>query len=255
MELVLSLFPGIDLLGRGFASEGFAVVAGPDLILDAAIEGFHVPAGRFDGVIGGPPCQQYSDANRTRDIWQGDELVREFLRVVAEAQPVWFLMENVRNVPTVHLEGYRVQRLDITDAECGGRQQRLRHVQFGDQAGHIIRPARSPGSPSIPAVLCAYSPSDSHASRVRAQGFPSPLPLESFTPRARAKAIGNAVSYPVATTLARAVRERSPAGPIDCPCQCGRTLAGRQKAATLACRKRLQRDRDGDGPRRLKYLQ
>ena len=31
-ELVLSLFPGIDLLGRGFEAEGFCVVRGPDLL-------------------------------------------------------------------------------------------------------------------------------------------------------------------------------------------------------------------------------
>jgi hypothetical protein len=33
--LVLSLFPGIDLFGRGFEAAGFCVVRGPDLILAA----------------------------------------------------------------------------------------------------------------------------------------------------------------------------------------------------------------------------
>ncbi len=31
-QLVLSVFPGIDLLGRGFEAEGFCVVRGPDLL-------------------------------------------------------------------------------------------------------------------------------------------------------------------------------------------------------------------------------
>lgn len=125
MELVLSLFPGIDLLGRGFSAEGFSVVKGPDLLWDERIEEFHVPSHRFDGIIGGPPCQNFSDANRRRDTDEGDRLLREFLRIVTEAQPEWWLMENVRNVPDVALEGYLVQRLDITDAECGGKQRRL----------------------------------------------------------------------------------------------------------------------------------
>ncbi|MEQ1812544.1 MAG: DNA cytosine methyltransferase, partial [Terricaulis sp.] len=102
MELVLSLFPGIDLLGRGFESSGFCVVRGPDTLLDSKIEDWTAPpAGRFDGIIGGPPCQNYSDANRNRNADEGDRLVREYLRIVTHAQPKWFLMENVRRVPNV----------------------------------------------------------------------------------------------------------------------------------------------------------
>ena len=57
--LILSLFPGIDLLGRGFEAEGFSVLRGPDLIWGQTITGFHAPAGRFDGVIAGSPCQDF----------------------------------------------------------------------------------------------------------------------------------------------------------------------------------------------------
>lgn len=55
--LVLSLFPGIGLLDMAFEAEGFCVVRGPDLLWGGDIKRFHPPAGRFDGVIGGPPCQ------------------------------------------------------------------------------------------------------------------------------------------------------------------------------------------------------
>src|SRR6476659_2456796 len=55
--LVLSLFPGIGLLDMAFESEGFCVVRGPDLLWGGDVRSFHVPYGRFDGVIGGPPCQ------------------------------------------------------------------------------------------------------------------------------------------------------------------------------------------------------
>lgn len=31
-QVILSIFPGIDLLGKGFEEQGFCVVRGPDLI-------------------------------------------------------------------------------------------------------------------------------------------------------------------------------------------------------------------------------
>lgn len=252
MELILSLFPGIDLLGRGFSANGYCVVKGPDTIWDERIEEFHLPAGRVTGIIGGPPCQHYSDANRTRNPLEGDRLVLEFLRVVWEGQPEWFLMENVRNVPTVEIEGYSVQRFDLTDAECGGRQKRLRHIQFGSRKGDIIRPTRlSTARPVTPAVLCALD-HRSHAERLADQGMQN-LPLYALTKTARARAVGNAVSFHVASTLARAVTHRSQPKPSDCPCGCGRTLQGKQKQADQSCRKRQQRLRDGDAPRILTF--
>jgi DNA (cytosine-5)-methyltransferase 1 len=55
--LVLSLFPGIGLLDRAFKAEGFTVVLGPDVLWGGDIREFRPPAGRFDGIIGGPPCR------------------------------------------------------------------------------------------------------------------------------------------------------------------------------------------------------
>ena len=80
-QLVLSLFPGIGLLDRGFEEAGFCIVRGPDLIWGGDIKKFRAPPGRFQGVIGGPPCQKFSRANRNRDVAGGMELVNEFLRV------------------------------------------------------------------------------------------------------------------------------------------------------------------------------
>lgn len=59
VSLVLSLFPGIGLLDLAFEEEGFCVVRGPDLLWGGDVRRFHPPAGKFDGVIGGPPCQLY----------------------------------------------------------------------------------------------------------------------------------------------------------------------------------------------------
>lgn len=245
MELVLSLFPGIDLLGRGFEAAGFCVVRGPDTLWDSRIEDLRLPAGKFDGIIGGPPCQNYSDANRNRNQAEGDRTVTEFLRCIDESQPAWFMMENVRNVPDVAITGYRVQRLDLTDCECGGRQRRLRHIQFGSKDGSIIRPLRTEGARSVtPAVLCRVKPTDRHSRRLTAQGAPS-LPLRSLTKTARAKAIGNAVPWAMAVTLARAVTARSGVTPEDCICGCGRRVTNRARHAGASCRKRMERRRSG----------
>lgn len=54
-QVVLSLFPGIDLLGRGFEESGFCVVRGPDLVWGGDVRRFHVPAGRFARVHGEVP--------------------------------------------------------------------------------------------------------------------------------------------------------------------------------------------------------
>ena len=62
MQLILSLFPGIDLFGKAFEDEGFCVVRGPELILGQDINDWHIPSGKFDGIIGGPPCQSHSQA-------------------------------------------------------------------------------------------------------------------------------------------------------------------------------------------------
>lgn len=243
MELVLSLFPGIDLLGRGFTANGFCVVKGPDLIWDERIEDFHTPPYHFSAIIGGPPCQNYSDANRHRNPTEGDRLLREFLRVVHEAKPHWFLIENVRNVPDIKITNYTIQRLDITDTDADGKQLRLRHIQFGSRNGDIIRPLRTERRrPVTPTITCRdNNQHDTHARRLAKQGAP-PLPLKALTATARSRAIGNAVSYRVALLLAAAVKQRGPVTTNDCPCRCGR-VTKKGTLANAACRKRMQRRR------------
>lgn len=246
MQLILSLFPGVDLLGRAFESQGFCVVLGPDVLWDKKIEDFHAPPGKFDGIIGGPPCTNYSDANRRRDTDEGDRLVREFLRVVDESRPTWWLMENVRNVPDVRLDGYGVQRLDVIDTDFGGKQSRLRHIQFGHLNGFIIRPARTKSPRSVTPVptltTAPAGPGDRHCRRCEKQGTPV-LPLRTFTPTARRRVIGNGVPLTIGRALARAVTLASPRHAGDCVCGCGRPVGLMALQATAACRKRMARRR------------
>lgn len=96
--LVLSLFPGADLFGMAFEKEGFCVVHAPDILMGGDVKNFHAIAGKFDGVIGGPPCQLFSRASRLAGTGAVN-LIPEFERIVREAQPEWFLMENVPDAP------------------------------------------------------------------------------------------------------------------------------------------------------------
>lgn len=95
-QLVLSLFPGIGLLDLAFELEGFCVVRGPDVLWGGNVLDFHPPAGKFDGIIGGPPCQAFSQMRHLNPHAgkKHGNLIPEFERCVFEAQPEWFLMEN-----------------------------------------------------------------------------------------------------------------------------------------------------------------
>ena len=102
--LILSLFPGIGLLDQAFEEEGFCVVRGPDLLWGGDIRRFSPPAGRFDGVIGGPPCQSWSKMGNTNKARWGDDcvmpdMIPEYVRCIVEAKPFWFIMENVPEAP------------------------------------------------------------------------------------------------------------------------------------------------------------
>lgn len=236
MELVLSLFPGIGLLDRGFEDAGFCVVRGPDLIWGGDIRSFHVPADTFAGVIGGPPCQDFSDARRSAPTGNGLEMLSEFTRLVTEAQPNWWLAENVRQVPDIKIPSYTWQRLDIRASDFGSKQRRLRHVQFGSADGSqlvIERPDSSTGTE--PAAMASDDRPVSELARL--QGLPDGFDIPAFTRHELRKAIGNGVAYPVAKALAEAVKNRI-TGVRLCACGCGRPVTGKKIYALPACRKR-----------------
>jgi len=134
-NLVLSIFPGIDLLGRAFEEEGYCIVRGPDVLWGGDIKRFHPPIGIFDGVIGGPPCQFWSEAAMNMRKPEKD-LLPEFERVINEAKPHWFIMENTRRVRIINVGGYFIQKILwnnrwCSDGNTGPEMNRLRCIQFG----------------------------------------------------------------------------------------------------------------------------
>ena len=135
--LVLSLFPGIGLLDMAFEEEGFCVVRGPDLLWGGDIRRFHPPVGKFDGVIGGPPCQFASKMRHINPLAgkKHGNLIPEFQRVVTEASPGWFVMENVEDAPLPVVPCYGVHSQLLRDFWVGGKTLRRRRISFGTHGG------------------------------------------------------------------------------------------------------------------------
>jgi site-specific DNA-cytosine methylase len=139
--LVLSLFPGIGLLDMAFEAEGFCVVRGPDCLWGGDIRSFQPPAGKFDGVIGGPPCQMFSSlvhlVRASGHEPRFGNLIPEFERCVAAARPQWFVMENVPAAPEPSIEGYGVKSFLLDNSALndghgyGLEQRRVRRFSFG----------------------------------------------------------------------------------------------------------------------------
>lgn len=248
-SLVLSLFPGADLLGRGFEAAGFCVVRGPDLVWGGDVRTFHPPAGSFSGVIGGPPCPDFSSARREPPTGYGLEMLGEFVRVVTEARPVWFLMENTPRVPSVAVDGYEIQRFNLSAAECGGRQRRNRTFQFGCRdSSRLVLADRVTGT--VTHRSCLASESSQMDRRgfpefCELQGLPRDFDLPGLSLGAKYRAVGNGVPVYMATVIAQAVRNRIPSHSARlCVCGCGRPVDGKAVSATPACRKRMERARN-----------
>lgn len=245
-QLVLSLFPGIGLLDMAFELEGFCIVRGPDVLWGGDIRKFHPPAGRFDGVIGGPPCQAFSRlAHMVRH--NGHEpkfgnLIPEFERCVDEAEPTWFLMENVPDAPLPSVGGYATWSTMLNNRQCfdehgePAKQNRVRRWTFGDRRTgngtalmidvvafeHMefehAAIGGTHGHPGCVAYRCSKKTGKrtslpmntkcgSHFENLkRLQGLPEDFDLPPFTVAAKCKAIGNGVPLPMGRAIAQAVK-------------------------------------------------
>lgn len=240
---ILSVFPGIDLLGRAFEESGFCVVRGPDLIWGGDIRTFNPPRRKFDGVIGGSPCQDFSKARRDPPTGYGLQMLDEFCRVVSMADPRWFILENVPAVPDVKIAGYTVQRFDLRASEYGLNHRRLRHIQYGSRVGKMLVMPRTNKSATEPTITTRGQ--TAWGKVCEAMGLPAGFDIPAFTKSAKRRAVGNGVPLPMGRAIAHAVKNAVPIGSAAvCVCGCGRPVAGTVTRATAACRKRIQRRRE-----------
>ena len=112
---VISLFSGCGGLDLGFINAGMEIIWANDLYADAVETykkniGDHITLKSIlevksneipdcDGVIGGFPCQGFSLANTGRNVDDTRNfLYREFVRVIKDKKPKFFIAENVKGI-------------------------------------------------------------------------------------------------------------------------------------------------------------
>jgi len=248
---ILSLFPGAGLLDYAFQQEGFCVLRGPEILLGQDIRDFH-PTQQFDGIIGGPPCQGFSSLkhrykNSDDATIEGIAMIREFARCVVEAQPLWWLMENVPAVPSLKIEGYSWQRIDLTAVECGMDQYRLRHFQFGHAYGGILS-ITDRDTTRQATQATAVSDNRPLSELCHLQGLPRDFSMPAMRLEYVKKMVVNGVPIPMGRAIAKGIKNLLRSDARVCACTCGRVLTGNagQRLATAACRKKMQMRSQGD---------
>jgi DNA (cytosine-5)-methyltransferase 1 len=175
---IVSIFPGIDLLGRAFEAEfpEASLLRGPDVLWGGDIRSWHLPPGIAWGVIGGPPCQAFSrlvHIVKAKGQTPRPNLIPEFERVVGEGQPDWFLMENVPAAPEPIVSGSGVTSLIFNNrwAPEAPEQNRERRFSFGLRDGQaVLAPETCAiGNPSWERTVVATSSKEGALAKSRAE--------------------------------------------------------------------------------------
>jgi len=272
--LTLSTFSGVGLLDQAFREKGFCVVSAGDLITGQDIRHFKGIKGKFELGIGGSPCPDFSGLKREKGTYSL-EMVYEYLRVMAECEPKYFLHENVKGVPTLSdlidapdsplseenraiLKTYSYQRIDVNQGWYSDTS-RLRHIQFASKDGVYLDIPR--GNMNGVKNSCALASDDrSFRELCYLQGLSDTYDLPDFNMAGKKRAVGNGVPLVLGRVLADAVKSatggshlnkldpsqlfvQGPSQKDRCPCGCKRVLVGRKKYYDSSCRKRAERQR------------
>lgn len=176
--LGIDLFAGAGGLSLGFEQSGFDVVAAVEIDpIHCAVHKFNFPnctvfpksiseltgaeirakagLGRreIDVVFGGPPCQGFSMIGQRALDDPRNSLVRDFVRIVAELKPAYFVFENVKGltlgkhrlfleelIESFYAAGYRVHLpWEVFDvADYGVPQHRERLILIGSRKGRPL---------------------------------------------------------------------------------------------------------------------
>ena len=166
---IIDLFCGAGGLSLGFVQEGFGVILANDIepccvdtyahnhpetprdhiilgdIRNVVAELEELVAGQnVDIVVGGPPCQGFSMANRQRLIDDPrNYLYKNYIEVVRRVRPKFFVMENVKGMLGVAQQvredfeaiGYTVECRVFNASEFGVPQNRERLIYIGNRIG------------------------------------------------------------------------------------------------------------------------
>jgi DNA (cytosine-5)-methyltransferase 1 len=178
---VIDLFAGAGGLSLGLEQAGLQVMLAVDswqLAVDTYTKNFTHPAtcadisalsghelldmaavvpGELDLIVGGPPCQGFSVQRIGQDLDQRNLLVLDFARILIEARPRAFLMENVlgllgsRGKPIaaelasrLHAAGYTGVMRRVNGVDYGVPQNRRRVLIAGSRSGEPPVELRDP---------------------------------------------------------------------------------------------------------------
>ena len=171
---VIDLFSGVGGLSLGFEMAGFEIVIAneydksiassyqynhrktkmiaEDITTLPIVETFKEYRGKIDVVIGGPPCQGFSQKGQRKTI--NDErnfLFKYYVKVVELVQPKYFVMENVPNLLTAEKGFFKKEieemfgkigyllNAEILDAsDYGVPQSRRRAVIIGKKTNILM---------------------------------------------------------------------------------------------------------------------
>jgi DNA (cytosine-5)-methyltransferase 1 len=163
-----------------------------------------------------------------------ENLIPEFERVVQQAFPPWFLMENVPAAPEPVVAGYAIHSFKLNNRWVGGEQQRVRRFSFGVRgeqpidlrrwieyevfepqewspavcAGGGVRPGIEHATNRTRAKYLGWKTAQALAESIRLQGLPEEfLDKTPFTLAGKHKAVGNGVPLPMGRALAGAIRD------------------------------------------------
>jgi len=160
-KTIISLFTGAGGLDLGFTNAGFKIVFANDIDKDCwetfeknhkhtidkrsivDVKSEEIP--KAIGIIGGPPCQSWSLAGAMRGITDNrGKLFYEYLRILKDEQPLFFLAENVSGIVSkTHLPeferiiqefeklGYNVNWKLLNTKNYGVPQERKRVIVIG----------------------------------------------------------------------------------------------------------------------------
>ena len=170
-QTVIDLFAGVGVLSLGFEKAGFDVVLANEYdksIADSYIfnhkntkmivgditsldlkKTFGPLTGKTDVIIGGPPCQGFSQKGQRKTIHDPRNfLFKYYVKVVELVKPKYFVMENVPNLLTAEKGffrkevedlfkglGYSVNSAVVDASDFGVPQNRHRAVIIGKLTG------------------------------------------------------------------------------------------------------------------------
>lgn len=211
---VIDLFAGCGGMTSGFVREGFTPVLAVEWDLAAAatyaanhgadhtvwgdiVDLADADIPRADVVIGGPPCQGFSNLG-SRDVHDPrNKLWQQYLRVVVRARPKIFVIENVDRfrsstefaLLTREAAGGMIDDYTLTDglllaADYGVSQRRNRTFVIGSRIGPLDLPtrthARDPGPGELPWRTVRDAIGDEHRFPRRPAGTDLPASRTAF---------------------------------------------------------------------------